>query len=341
VNTLYKSALGRRSLYNSGRGGDGISWALGVEYREAIERFVTSLAGKSKHTKRIYRQGASHFLGFLEERWQAPALEVLNREHADTWVAFLLEETGYGPNTTPSMVIAARLFCKKLVNDDVLAQDPFNGVQAVPKPAMPDIKILRAEDVQAMVETAKRDKTIWGKRDVALMLLLFYGGFRRDELLSIRRDDVDWRRCTVRIARGKGGEARTVGLDDRAMLALDRFDSARAKYLREMRSYRRDQLEKGSLWLNQRGGHLGEMGLAIALKARAKRAGVTAPVHPHAWRHAAATHGADAGMGDMEMRDKFGWSPTSAMPFRYSRQTLRERTIQRSRSIRADDGIRL
>jgi len=82
-------------LIELGQGGDGNSWCLGAEYQEAIERFVTSLTGKSKHTKLIYRQGASHFLGFLDERWRTPTLEALNREHADTWVAFLLEETDY------------------------------------------------------------------------------------------------------------------------------------------------------------------------------------------------------------------------------------------------------
>jgi site-specific recombinase XerD len=125
------------------------------------------------------------------------------------------------------------------------------------------------------------------------------------------------------------------------MLALDRYDTARQKYLRDLRPYRRKLLEDGPIWLNQRGGHLGEMGVALALKARAQRAGVTVPVNVHAWRHAAATHDADAGMGEMMMRDKYGWSSTSSMPFRYSRQTLRERTIHRSQDVRAGDGVKI
>jgi hypothetical protein len=46
-------------------------------------------------------------------------------------------------------------------------------------------------------------------------------------------------------------------------------------------------------------------------------------------------------MEDTQMRDKYGWSPSSAMPWRYSRQTLRARTIAKSRGLRGDDGVRL
>jgi site-specific recombinase XerD len=145
----------------------------------------------------------------------------------------------------------------------------------------------------------------------------------------------------VKVTRGKGGAPRTIGLDDKAMMALDRYDAARTKYLAGLRPYRRKILEAAPIWLSQRGAQLSPVGLNTVLKTRARQAGVKVPVYPHAWRHAAATHDADAGMGDMEMRDKYGWAPTSAMPFRYSRQTLRQRTIQRSQNIRAGDGIKL
>ncbi len=77
------------------------------------------------------------------------------------------------------------------------------------------------------------------------------------------------------------------------------------------------------------------------LRSRAEQGGVTRPVNPPVWRHTGATHDADNGMTDMELRDKYGWSPTSSMPFRYSRSTLRQRTLDRSQRIAAGNSIRI
>ena len=50
---------------------------------------------------------------------------------------------------------------------------------------------------------------------------------------------------------------------------------------------------------------------------------------------------ADAGMSEMELRDRFGWSPNSSMPYRYTRATLRERTIERSRRLAPGNSIKI
>jgi len=349
MDSIYNTPLAPTTEYNleDGLRNNGKGWQakkdlrLGPEYEGVLDRFRNSLTGKSPHTKRLYEGAARHFLAFLEARWKAPDVEAITREHTETYLRFLLEESGYGAGTVRAYMIGARQLTKKLVADDILDSQPFAGVEGVPKEPMPDVGYCDRADVRAMVDAAKRVKTVWGKRDVALIMLLWYGGFRREELLSIHRDHIDWQRGTVRVARGKGGAPRTVGLDARALTAIDRYDAARTKYLAGLRPHRRKMLEGGPIWLSQRGSQLSPVGLNTVLKALAREAGVTAPVYPHAWRHASATHDADAGMGDMEMRDKYGWAPTSAMPFRYSRQTLRERTIQKSQNLRADDGIKL
>ena len=329
------------NLANTRKGPHLADWPITEEYEHALARFSSSLAGKSEYTKRLYVHGARHFLAFLTAAWAGRDLEGVTREQAETWVNFLLEKSGYSDASVTSFVQAAKQLCKKLVADDVLEESPFAHVTDLPKPKLPDTAILTPEDFQAMLDVAKRERTVWGRRDRAIMGLLWYGGLRREELLNIEASDVDFNRDAVHIQRGKGGAPRTVGVDYRAMGLLDQYLQARRKYLRTLKTYRRKQLEAGPIWLSRKGTALGANGLTQALRARAQAAGVTVPVNPHAWRHAAATHDAEADMQDMSLRDKYGWSPTSAMPFRYTRQTLRERTIAKSRSIRGDDGVKI
>ena len=317
-------------------------WDIGEEYQDALDRFANSLRSKAARTRENYVHGARCLLHFLEARWGGPSLEALSREHAESWHEWLSEQTpAYGPSTIRGFLIAGRVFAKKLIKDDVIKADPFAQVE-IPQGAMPTVDILLAEDVQAMVNAAKSDRNVWGKRDIALMLLLYSGGFRRDELLAISTDAIDWKRSTIRVV-GKGALEREVAPGDVALSALDSYDAARKKYLRGLRKHRQALLgaSDAPIWLSQKGGPLGRAGLHHVLKVRAKQVDVTRAVHPHIWRHSAATSDADAGMADSQLRDKFGWSPTSAMPYRYTRSTLRQRTIERSQQVAAGNAIKI
>jgi integrase/recombinase XerD len=64
---------------------------------------------------------------------------------------------------------------------------------------------LRAEDVQAVVQTARRDHSAIGRRDYAILELLGTYGLRTGEIVNLRLDDVDWRRETLRIRHTKTG----------------------------------------------------------------------------------------------------------------------------------------
>jgi hypothetical protein len=185
VKSTYNTALARTTEYNleDGLRNNGKGWQakkdlrLGSEYEGALARFHNSLASKSPHTKRLYETAARHFLAFLVARCAAPEIEDITRDHAETYLRFLLEESGYGPGAIRAYMIGARQLTKKLVGDDILESQPFAGIEGVPKEPMPDVEILRPENVQAMVDAAKRDRTVWGKRDVALMMLLGTAAF--------------------------------------------------------------------------------------------------------------------------------------------------------------------
>lgn len=328
------------SIFNEGRNPRRKDYQLPEQYERELDRFALAHARKSAHTRRIYRSGAAQFLAFLSQRWGAPPVDAVNREHAETFQDFMANESGYKPATVASNLVAARLFCKRLVAGDVLDRDPFGSLTKLAPAIAPDVRILTAAEVQSMIDTAKRERSVWGARDTALICTLYSAGVRQQELLSIAPDDIDWGRCAVKIRRGKGGAPRTIGLDHNAMKALEQYDRKRLSHISKLSPSRRDLL-RGVFWISRRGCALSPTGLLRALQQRGREGGVDARIYPHAFRHSAATHDTGAGMGDMELRDKFGWSPRSAMPYRYTRQTLRERAIEKSQRIGASAGLRV
>jgi integrase/recombinase XerD len=59
-----------------------------------------------------------------------------------------------------------------------------------------------------------------GVRNHALVVLMWRSGLRCAEALALRPSDIDFDAGTLRVLRGKGRKARTVGLDDTALAVL-------------------------------------------------------------------------------------------------------------------------
>ena len=71
--------------------------------------------------------------------------------------------------------------------------------------------------------SACSSKAPTGLRNRALLTLLWRGGLRVAESLALLPKDVDPEAGTVRVLRGKGSKARTVGLDPTAMAVVQRW----------------------------------------------------------------------------------------------------------------------
>ncbi len=205
---------------------------------------------------------------------------------------------------------------------------------------MPEPTILTENEIQAMVDAAKRDRVgfLWGKRDAAIIMLLFDTGVRAAELLAIREEDIDWQTGAVMVM-GKGRRRRIVGLGAVAMRSLNRYVQARKRY-EAGRPYWKRQADDAPLWVSKKGGALTASGLKTFLERRAAEAGIKKHVHPHAFRHTAATAMA-VEMPESELRAHFGWSPNSPQVFRYTRTNLAQRAIARHRKNAPGDRIRL
>lgn len=125
-------------------------------------------------------------------------------------------------------------------------------------------------------------KELEGKRDKAILELLFSTGLRISELCSLSIDDVDLTRDEFSV-RGKGDKVRVVFLSDSARTTLQNYLKARkdlddAMFVR----YGRKANDGGELRLSPRA-------VQRLLKKYAAQAGITRKVTPHVIRHSFAT----------------------------------------------------
>ena len=95
----------------------------------------------------------------------------------------------------------------------------------IPKTSERQIKFLSGEQVDRFLN-APTLSTIYGKRDKAIIELLFSTGLRVSELVSLNIDDINLKRREFGVV-GKGGRARVVFLSKRAAKWIERYLVAR------------------------------------------------------------------------------------------------------------------
>lgn len=197
---------------------------------------------------------------------------------------------GLSAGTAARRLSAARRFYRFLLKEGVRADDPASGLKG-PKKARSLPRILSEADVEALFDAAGRMEGASGVRARALLELLYAGGLRVSELVSLPLSAfARAERCIL--VTGKGGRDRLVPLTDSAIEAVAAYKSLRERHLPKAGSA---NFRRASAFLfpsaTARAGHLTRERFAQVLQELAIGAGLDpSRVSPHVLRHAFATH---------------------------------------------------
>ena len=140
-------------------------------------------------------------------------------------------------------------------------------------------EVLTRREIEAILEACGSES--WtGRRNHALLVLLWRTGVRVSEALALRPCDVDLERGAVRVLRGKGGRARTVGMDQLGIGA--------------MRPWMEEHRERGHhagepVFVTASGRPVSQGYLRRRLPELARAAGIHKRVHAHGLRHTHAS----------------------------------------------------
>lgn len=140
-------------------------------------------------------------------------------------------------------------------------------------------ELLSRDEVLGLLDACSR-RAPTGIRNSALIALLWRCGLRVSEALALKPADVDATARTVRVLRGKGAKARTVGIDAETLLRLDRWLAVRKDYKIGATRPMFCQITKGSV-----GAPLQTSYIRHLLPRLAMKAGIAKRVHAHGLRH--------------------------------------------------------
>jgi len=251
----------------------------------------------SPATLRAYRREILSFVDFvaseLEHDTPAEATPVAVRAYLAH-----LHSRGLQPRSIARALAALRTFFRFLVAEGAIEANPAG---AVPHP----------HDVQRAPEIADRytieellegfPDTPAGRRDRAAIELLYAAGLRVGELVALDLGDIQLQQRLVRV-RGKGRKERLVPFGRPAARAIEAYLPERARWRRGATG------EDDPLFVNQRGGRLSDRSIRRQLNLAVRQTADLNHLHPHALRHAFATHLLEAGMDLRAIQELLGHS---------------------------------
>jgi len=190
-----------------------------------------------------------------------------------------LGRDGLGPRSAARHLSAVRGFCRHLVHERVLVEDPCELIDR-PKLGRRLPQVLTVQEVLRLLD-APDIAHPRGRRDRAMLQVMYAAGLRVSELCGLTVADVDRRRGVV-AAFGKGQKRRLVPIGDVALGALDLYLTDRAVHRRAAKS--------SVLFLAPSGKALTRQAFWKRVLLYARAAGISKPTSPHKLRHSFATH---------------------------------------------------
>ncbi len=276
---------------------------------ELIYDFIESLEienGRSTKTAENYQFYLERFMSFTSDIKPEDITKETVRKYR-LWLNRLTNEHGDNLSliTQNYHLIALRGFLKYLANRDIKSLSP--DYVSLPKVVKKQVSFLHFDEVQRMLNEVDTS-TEEGLRDRAILELLFAGGLRVSELVSLDKEhiNVERREFTVR---GKGKKDRPIF-----------FTKSAAKWIGEYLDTRTDALPALFLSYSRNASKPDNSGNYRRLSVRsiqnivnkyAKLAGITKQVTPHTMRHSFATDLLMNGADIRSVQDMLGHSNIS------------------------------
>ncbi|MGN0006900.1 MAG: site-specific tyrosine recombinase/integron integrase [Alistipes sp.] len=230
----------------------------------------------SDNTVQAYMRDLDEFGHFVMRWFDVPPADV-ESEIIERFMTYLFERDK--EKTTQARVLSGiKSFYNYLLLNDVIESSPTEFIVS-PKCGrhLPDT--LSVEEIDRLINSID-PQTTKGRRDRAILELLYSCGLRVSELTSLRLCDLFFGEGYIRVE-GKGNKQRLVPIGNTARERI-------CIYLDDRKE--KQWGSKEIVFLNNRGKALTRVMIFQIIRQACLRAGITKSVSPHTFRHSFATH---------------------------------------------------
>ena len=239
----------------------------------------------SPNSERTITSSIRLFLRYLEKNFQVNTPDRIGSGHLHSYlkhVTTLKNHKGLPikPNGINGRLYGVRALLEFMRMRGYLAVDMLKHIPLVKRPKLLPTSVLTHSQVRKIMKVVDLN-TRDGRRDRAILELLYSTGIRGGELAKLTLEDIDLEAAVMKVM-GKGSKERMVPVGRTALRHLTNYILGTRPFLKGHNSYR-------AVFLNYRGKPYRLKSLQSIVPKYAKKAGVDVHVTPHTYRRSCAT----------------------------------------------------
>jgi len=255
-----------------------------------------SVRGLRPKTIAAYGDILRQYSAYMKEHYRHAGPEHVSTKDVLEYAQYLREHRHNRDAAVNRTVTVLRCFYRALVCLAYLESkdNPMHGFPPLKAPKRKFRDVLTAEEIRALINTPRTD-TVMGLRDRGLLVLLYATGMRASECAQLLEKDIRLQERIVRVT-GKGGNERTIPLNDTALEALRQYRTVRGRAAAE-----------GAFFKSRKFGRaLSRNAIYERVRTYARKARIAKHVSPHTLRHTCATHMVREKVNLVVLRDLLG-----------------------------------
>lgn len=248
----------------------------------------------SKYTLRSYGTDLWQFLGYLTDRELINLFpQSITQKDVRAYLTHLRRQ-GFSEATVSRKLTSLRSFYRWMLRQKMIDHNPTRGF-ASPRVDRTTPRTLTEQQVLDLISSANR-KSLWGRRDLAILVLLSSMGMKIGELVALNWAEVDLDKYSIFIWDDKGRRTRTLTFPWSVRDLLARYSDSIEDHPRHR------FFDRIPVFINKQGTRLTARSIGRIVEKYAKRAGLPKWVSPQTLRHSMASHMLDRGANIEDIR---------------------------------------
>ena len=211
-----------------------------------------------------------------------------------------LQKMGKAPTSVSRVIASTRSFYRYLCSKKMCDINPVEKVHAL-KSERKLPQILTGDEIQLLLAQPS-GKDFKGKRDKAMLELLYATGIRVTELVSLDIGDINLEIGYIICKRQT---------KERIIPIYPRAASALKEYINDERNFMLDE-SSDALFVNTNGTRLTRQGFWKIIKSYAEKANINKDITPHTLRHSFAAHLLENGADIKSLQEMLGHADVSS-----------------------------
>lgn len=270
-----------------------------------MPKIVTEFASYLENERQVsggtvqsYCRDIKQYMNYLDSNFID--IRKANKTNVISYI-MMLQKSGRAPSSISRSMASLRVFYKYLANERIVDSDPTFKLET-PKHDKKLPSILTVEEVDLLLEQPDTT-TFKGKRDKAMLELIYASGIKVSELVALDIEDIEIGLGFVRCF--SGAKARIIPLGGACIKALE-------DYLQFSRSFLVSDKTQTKLFVNITGKNLTRQGFWKIIKEYKEKANIEKEITPHTLRHSFAAHLLENGADLSSIQEMLGHSDISS-----------------------------